>query len=112
MHKFEAELNNGGFDQFFFNAGEFVPETLRALSDIGATRTKSLLEQAVAVAFPSGYPSDASEVAARLSGSDDVSVQLELLDAAFYRYEEPLSDLVNNFLEKSPNTSLERTPER
>lgn len=113
MHKLEAEVNNGGFHQFFLNSsGELVPETLRALSDIGATRTKGLLEQAVAIAFPSGYPSDVSEIASRLADFDDVADQLEPLEAAFYRYEEPLSDLVNTFLEKPPNTSLERTRER
>ena len=112
MHKLEAEVNNGGFHQFFLNSsGELVPHTLRALSAIGASRTKLLLERAVEVAFPSGYPSDASEVAASLADFDDVSEQLEPLDAAFYRYDEPLSDLVNNFLEKPPNTSLERTRE-
>jgi hypothetical protein len=110
MHKLEAEVNNGGFHQFFLNSsGELVPETLQALSAIGATGTKHLLERAVAVAFPWGYPSEASEVASSLADFDDVADQLEPLDAAFYRYEEPLSDLVNNFLEKPPNKSLERT---
>ena len=110
MHKLEAEVNNGGFHQFFLNSsGELVPETLQALSAIGATGTKHLLERAVAVAFPSGYPSDVSEVASRLSDFDDVADQLEPLDAAFYRYEEPLSDLVNKFLEKPPNKSPGRT---
>jgi hypothetical protein len=112
MHKLEAEVNNGGFHQFFLNSsGEFVPETLQALSVIGATGTKHLLERAVAIAFPSGYPSDVSEVASRLADFDDVADQLEPLDAAFYRYEEPLSDLVNQFLEKPPNKSFERTRE-
>ena len=113
MHKLEAEVNNGGFHQFFLNSsGELVPETLQALTDIGATGTRQLLERAVAIAFPSGYPSSVSEVASRLAEFDDVADQLEPLDAAFYRYEEPLSELVNNFLEKPPNTSLERTRER
>jgi len=113
MHKLEAEVNNGGFHQFFLNSsGQLVPETLQALSAIGATRTKHLLERAIAIAFPSGYPSDASDVASRIADLDDVADRLEPLDAAFYRYEEPLSDLVNNFLEKPPNKSLERTRDR
>jgi uncharacterized protein DUF4375 len=112
MHKLEAEVNNGGFHQFFLNtSGELVPETLQALSEIGAPKTKHLLERAVAIAFPSGYPSDGSEVASKLADFDDVADQLEPLDAAFYRYEEPLSVLVNQFLEKPPNKSLERTRE-
>ena len=113
MHKLEAEVNNGGFHQFFLNSsGELVPETLHALSVIGASSTRQLLEQAIAIAFPSGYPSDASEVTSSLADFDDVADQLEPLDAAFYRYDEPLSDMVNKFLENPPNTSLERTRER
>ena len=48
----EAEVNNGGFDQFFFNsAGGAVPETLEALEWIGANKTKDLLVDAVRTAF-------------------------------------------------------------
>ena len=112
MHKLEAEVNNGGFHQFFLNSsGELVPETLQALAIIGASRTKLLLERAVAIAFPSGYPSDVSEVASRLADFEDVADQLEHLDASFFQYEDPLTDLVNTFLEKPPNTALERTRE-
>jgi hypothetical protein len=112
LHKLEAEVNNGGFHQFFGNSsGELVPETLRALDAIGAPKTKALLEQAIAVAFPSGYPSDTSEVSLKLADFDEVADGLEPLDQAFYRYQEPLSDLVNSFLERPPNTSIERTRE-
>ena len=113
MHRLESEVNNGGFHQFFLNSsGEIVPETLRALAAIGAPHTKQLFERAIAVAFPSGYPSDVAAVASCLADLDEMGDDLEPLDAEFFRYTEPLSSLVNSFLEKAPNKSLERTRER
>ena len=43
----EAEVNNGGFDQFFFNnAGDQTAETIEALIAIGATHTASIVRAA------------------------------------------------------------------
>ena len=99
MHKLEAEVNNGGFHQFFFNSsGELVPQTLHALTEIGAPITRRLLQRAVAIAFPGGYPAEANEVADALADFDAVAEALEPLDEAFLRYDEPLTDLVNAYL--------------
>jgi|RhiMethySRZTD1v2_1073278.scaffolds.fasta_scaffold184497_2 hypothetical protein len=99
MHKLEAEVNNGGFHQFFFNSsGELVPQTLHALTEIGAPITRRLLERAVAIAFPGGYPAEANGVADALADFDAVAEALEPLDEAFLRYDEPLTDLVNAYL--------------
>lgn len=101
MHRLESEVNNGGFHQFFLNSsGEIVPHTLRALSAIGAPGTKRLLEEAIAVAFPSGYPVDPAHIEAALAEIDDVADELEPIDAEFLCYNEPLSDLVNAYLAK------------
>jgi len=99
MHRLEAEVNNGGFHQFFFNSsGEIVPHTLHALSEIGAPNTKRLLEQAMAMAFPAGYPEDPTTIQSALAAFDDVADKLQPLDAEFFLYAEPLSDLVNVYL--------------
>ncbi len=101
LHRLEAEVNNGGFHQFFLNSsGELVPETLEALTAIGANETRRLLEQAVTIAFPNGYPSDVVQVQAELADLDDVADALEPLDTKFFTYAEPLSDLVNAYLAK------------
>jgi len=103
MHRLEAEVNNGGFHQFFFNSsGEIVPHTLHALSEIGALNTKCLLEQAIAVAFPAGYPKDPANIQSALAEYDDVADKLEPLDSEFFLYAEPLSDLVNDYLGRGP----------
>jgi hypothetical protein len=48
----EGEVNNGGFDQFFYNnAGD----NTRALEAIGAFKMADILKRAAAV-FPAGMP--------------------------------------------------------
>lgn len=52
----EAEVNNGGFDQFFFNSlSDRTPEIIQALELIGASRTADIVKRAAAK-FPAGMP--------------------------------------------------------
>lgn len=52
----EAEVNNGGFDQYYFNsAGELAIQTVSSLEAIGAPNTASLLAAANSE-FPSATP--------------------------------------------------------
>jgi uncharacterized protein DUF4375 len=54
---FEAEVMNGGVDQYLYNSsGNHAIECLAALKVIGATRSHTLLEQACKL-FPKGQPS-------------------------------------------------------
>jgi Domain of unknown function (DUF4375) len=99
LHQLEAEVNNGGFHQFFSNSsGEYVRETIKALTDIGAAKTCDLLKRAVAICFPEGYPADAKNYESVVADLDDVEDDLEQLDQEFFRYAEPLADLVNEYL--------------
>ena len=101
IHALEAEVNNGGFHQFFFNSsGEYVRETLAALATVHAPKTRDLLDRAVAVAFPSGYPREARTHQDALADFDDVAEALGPLDNQFFAYEEPLADLVNVYLSR------------
>lgn len=62
---FEAEVMNGGVDQYFYNsAGDHSEECLEALKAIGATQTYDLLKQACAL-FPGGRPNADHEVRQR-----------------------------------------------
>jgi hypothetical protein len=102
IHALEAEVNNGGFHQYFFNSsGEYARETLAALAAVNAPITQDLLERAIAVAFPCGYPSDAGAHQDSLADYDGVADSLELLDNQFFAYPEPLADLVNAYLSKA-----------
>jgi hypothetical protein len=91
-------VNNGGFFQFFTSSsGLFVPQTLNALAEIGASKTKDLLERAVGIAYPGGFPADPTEYD-EIDDSDDVTEALSLLDDQFYKYDDAITDLVNKYL--------------
>ena len=99
LHRLEAEVNNGGFHQFFSSStDEYVREMIKALTDIGAAKTCDLLKRAVAIGFPGGYPADASDYESVVADFDDVADNLDSLDQEFFRYAEPLADLVNEYL--------------
>ncbi len=101
LHRLEAEVNNGGFHAFFGNSsGVFVPETLQALASIGATKTRKLLEDALLIAYPSGFPSDSSLHERELSDIGQIEENLAPLDTTFWRYDESLPEMVNAYLAK------------
>jgi len=95
----EAQVNNGGFNQFFSNSsGYFALETLVALERIGATKTKQVLNQALSIAYPGGFPSEKDLHEEYLSEDDDSYDALNELDHLFFDYEDDLSALVNEYL--------------
>ena len=101
LHRLEAEVNNGGFHQFFFNIGFLLPYTRRALIAIGALKTAALLDRAAEICFPSGYPADPEMSERALADFEEVDEELASLDEAFLRYEDPLTDMVNAYLQQS-----------
>lgn len=55
----EAEVNNGGFSQFFENsAGDYASATAAALRSVGAPEMAALVERAMAPFGPEGPPAD------------------------------------------------------
>ena len=99
----EMEVNNGGFHQFFSNSsGYFVPETILALKRIGADTTAAILERAIAIAYPNGFPDDRNQYEEALRFDDAVLDELDRVDSAFYGYEDDLTSLVNDYLRNAP----------
>jgi hypothetical protein len=99
VEAFEAEINNGGFDQFFFNStGDAWKETLEALDCIAALKTAAILREACSK-FPDGDPpSDCSD--RRNLMLDSISIngdEFNDLDEQFYCYEESLDELVTSY---------------
>jgi Domain of unknown function (DUF4375) len=95
----EAEINNGGFAQFFFNAaGDRTAQIVDALEAIGAQHTAGIVRAAVAK-FPGGVvPEDRTARQALLletvsPGSDAFEVE----DAAFLEYRDNLENLVRRY---------------
>ena len=91
----EAEINNGGFDQFFFNsAGDNTAQTIEALAAVGAHHTAATVRKA-ASRFPNGMPptdrNARQELLERISPDSDA---FEEEDEAFLEYKDDLSGLL------------------
>ena len=100
----EAEVNNGGFSQYFVNSGaesaHFVVDALRM---IGAPKTADICQRAIAAAFPAGLPkSDEAIRAAAADFSDNVLETLEPIDQEFYSYPHNLTDLLFAYVSAHP----------
>lgn len=96
----EAEVNNGGFSQFFFNSsGDFSNELYDTFVEIGATKTASICKKATD-AFGCLIPSDTSKREAFLDEclNEQVEAILAECDAAFYEYEDDLTNLNYHFI--------------
>lgn len=105
---FEAEINNGGFHQFFTNsAGDNTKETLESLELIKALKTKKLLEQAIQIAFNNKevpkMRDERNELLDRPSEeeTEQLFMQMYKLDQKFFEYEDSITDLVNEWLLKT-----------
>jgi hypothetical protein len=96
---FEAELNNGGFDQFFFNAsGDHPAETVAALERIGASSCAAIVRRACAL-FPNATPSpDRHSRQEQLESITDANDEaFEALDDEFCEYPDDLAGLLGKF---------------
>lgn len=98
----EMEVNNGGFNQFFFNsAGNFSGELVAAFEAIGAVKTAEICQRALD-AFGCQVPADRTarqDLLEELEGTefDDI---LDQCDSDFYDYEENLNALNYAFVMK------------
>ncbi len=96
----EAEVNNGGFDQWFFNAEhQDVAGAVDALLTIGAPEMADIVRKACA-AWPQGRPAvDILERRAFLAKDHEDQGQIwSELDCEFFRYPEDLTDLLYRFV--------------
>jgi len=99
----EAEVNNGGFEQFFINsAGDNALETPGALREIGATRTAAMAEEANSVFGPSGPPADrdARQQALERLGASAIGT-LDALDTRFFDSTENIDELLTDFVDRN-----------
>ncbi|MBV9657323.1 MAG: DMP19 family protein, partial [Verrucomicrobia bacterium] len=91
----KAEVNNGGFGQYFANSsGEHAETAAAALQHIGAERTRGLLLRAIAIIGGSPPPgqTDRQLLLSRLPVR--ALAQLHELDLAFYDKPDDLNALL------------------
>jgi Domain of unknown function (DUF4375) len=100
----EAEVNNGGFSQYFFNSScETAGFVAEALDAVEAPRTADICRRAIAAAFPSGLPSDPEEIRSAASDfSDETEEKLDKLDREFYQYPHDLTALLFAYVSRHP----------
>jgi hypothetical protein len=84
----DAEVNNGGFDQYYFNsAGDLAIQTVAALKSIGAVKTAVLLACANEEFPEATPPTDRAERQRVLDEIREVA-RFAALEREFYRDEE------------------------
>ena len=98
IENLEAEVNNGGFDQFFYNStGDDTAETIQALETIGASRMADIVKRA-ASKFPGNMPPKdrfaRQDVLLQVSPDGD---GFEELDGEFYGYPDDLAELLQKY---------------
>ena len=99
----EAEVNNGGFEQFYLNsAGDNAIDTPAALREIGAPAAAAIAEAANSVFSPPGPPSDRDARTAALQRLGTPATDaLNALDARFHEYPDNLAALLTSFVERN-----------
>jgi Domain of unknown function (DUF4375) len=98
----EREVNNGGFDQYFFNsASDYAEEALQALDTIGARTTARIVRRAMHV-FPNAQPPRDRITRQELLFRIDPENQriLSELDDEFYKNLEPVGDLFIQYIQQ------------
>ena len=90
----EMEVNNGGFDQFFFNSsGNLANEVVHAFTEIGAVKTADICRKAFSV-YGEEVPTDRDERQDILELLNEEQEEiLERCADVFFDYEENLNEL-------------------
>lgn len=91
IEEFEMEVNNGGLNQYFLNAGQNCFETLRELKKTGKSKTATILQQAIVLINPNKLSEKVLTDRLRKREveelfDDKVSEKLSNLDEAFFKY--------------------------
>ena len=99
IEELEAEINNGGFHQFFFNSsGDNTFEIIEALKLIGAIHTVQIVKKAVSQ-FPGSIVP--KERYSRQDILDQISPDTDTFeedDEKFYEYVDDLENLVSKYV--------------
>ncbi len=106
----EVEVNNGGFNQFYWNsAGDVANQVVHSLQKIGAPKTAEIVSDANRLFGEAGPPLDRQE---RQSKLEEIAVNLveefESLDLRFYEYPHNLEELMYQYA-KTFNKALHLT---
>ncbi len=105
IENLEREINNGGFNQFYFNSsGNFANDTLEYLKIIGANSTFEIVKRANNE-FPNGIvPSDRGErTDILLKIEEKADITWAECNKLFYQYPNDISGLLVEFIKNNRN---------
>jgi hypothetical protein len=97
----EAEVNNGGFGQYFSNSsGEQAHQVVTALETIGADATADIARRAIEIVFGSESPArDTKRRQAMVAQLPPSKLEeLNECDDSFFRYPNDLTTLLYDFI--------------
>jgi hypothetical protein len=96
----EADINNGGFDQYFFNSGgDYAFHAPKALKAIGASAAAAIVESANATFGAAGPPRNENERRKALERLTDREATLGSLDQRFFEYPDDIQGLLEAYVE-------------
>jgi hypothetical protein len=103
VENLEREINNGGFNQFFFNSGgQFAHETITALRTIKAFKTADIVSRSISAWPNQKVPKDWSE---RQELVDEISDQADIVwnecDKEFYKYQDNIVKLLLDYVKSN-----------
>lgn len=95
----EADVNNGGFDQYFFNsAGDNGAEAFSGLELIGAKKMAGIVQRAMSVFGDEGPAPEREARQEQMDRWGDAEAAiLDALDNEFFKYPDPIADLVMKY---------------
>jgi hypothetical protein len=103
VENLEREINNGGFNQFFFNSsGDFTHETVKALKVINAFKTSDIVTKSISVWPNQDVPKDRAK-------RQDILEQIEEganpiwneCDEEFYKYQDNIVALLLDYVKSN-----------
>lgn len=93
------DVNNGGFDQYFYNSySDCAATALEALERLGAATTARLLRDAMEAFGPDGPPADRAERQERLEEiRDGAEARWTKLEDRFYEYPDDVLEMLREY---------------
>jgi len=103
VENLEREINNGGFNQFYFNSsGDFSKETVNALLEIGAKKTADIVKKANSEFKNRSVPKDRTERQNELQLIQEKAEEnWNKYDSEFFEYQDDLTELLIAFVIKN-----------
>ena len=106
----EAEVNNGGFDQYYFNsAGDNAVDAVQSLAAIGAMKTAEVVKSVNSLFGADGPSPDRHKRQEQLLNLAEASIEKMIeADARFLKYDDNLEELLSAYVSKNGDGFLSK----